>query len=1493
MLYTAVALLALHTVTFALLRSESVQTFLAHQTADWLTHQLGHRVTIGTLRIGYRFDLELTNVNIPDSRGETFVSFEKLQVVPSRFRPAKKQISIASVVLDNARLNIVKYKSDSTFNYNDLIGLLGSSPPDTTAAATTPHWRLHCEKLDLSRVHFTYLNHNKPRDEQGMDYHFIDVNDIRLDAESVTMIADSFDFVLNRLSGTERSGLALDDFSGHFRVSPTTLQAFDARLITPKSDLDCDFTFQYDEWADYEDFIDSVTVEAFVRWSALNLSDLAPFSPSLVGMDNDLQFGGIVTGRVNNLKADQLTFTFGDESRFDGSVRLVGLPDVEETYIRLKINDFITNIADIGQFKLGTSYGRLNEQINIPPELRRLGFLGIKGNFTGFYNDFVADASFRTALGTITTDLVLRKNKAFELDYQGNLSLQQFDVGVLSGKAYLGPVTMQGAIQGHGVSLANLFLDIDVNIEQWRINRYNYSEIDIRGQFDKKRFSGILGIDDPNVKLSFNGMVDLNEKLPLFAFAAAIPRINLARLFLTEGDTTMVISAMLTTDLKASNLDNLTGIIQIDSLKLSSSKATYNLNSVEIRTESLNDDNRLITLRSDVADGLIKGGIKFSEIGGSATLFIRNYLASFKMHDELIEEDISGQHFSYQIHVRNPDAITALFFPTVKIAHNSRIKGYYDAAAKQFQMQAESPEIGIGSIRLKHWLLTGQTINNRLVVQTGCLRLILSESDDQDSPDVAADSLIFLASMRNDSIMYNLAWGNPNPNSRNNGDITGFADFAANNSVQLRITNSRINIGSDAWHFPPANNISIDSAGWHFHDFGLASGGQALRLNGVVGQDTLSKLTATFSAFDLSNLDPLLASRKMNADGFINGEASAYNLTGQPRVTAQIVVDGFGLNGFEMGKLSLNSVWNDQSQSLHIDAESVIKEESYTYYPLRINGYYYPSATNQNFDLKLGIENFNLTALNPLLEGNLSQVSGFATASLNLAGTMIKPDVQGNIKLMRTEFLVDYLNTRYSVADEISIQHDRIEIDNLVINDSLGHKAYCSGMIRHNYLHDFTLDMTVRPEQFIVMNTEAHQNRFFYGTAIASGPIRVSGPIDNITLNASTKLLRGTEIFLPLSMSTSVANNDFIVFLNQPHDSIEEAAPYSLNVEGFNLNFDLSLTPEAKLEIALPYQSGTIECRGQGDINLSVNSKGDLGLNGEYQITSGNFLFRYRNLFSRGFEIRQGSNIRFSGSPYDAVINLAAVHHNRTTLTGLDLDLVDSTITKARIPVNSIIRLKNKLLNPDISFGLEFPKLDESTLQQVYAKLDTTNEVIMTQQILSLLVLNNFSFTTGNNSISNSLGISGFELLSSQVSNLLSQVSRDIDIGINYRPGDNISAQEFELMLRTQLFDNRVTIDGNLGVTSTENSNRTSNIVGDVNVEVKLTEDGRFKFRAFNLSNNLDLLYKTSPYTQGVGFSYRREFNHLKDLFRKRTPLMVPLPEQSTDTSINTTGRNR
>jgi hypothetical protein len=129
------------------------------------------------------------------------------------------------------------------------------------------------------------------------------------------------------------------------------------------------------------------------------------------------------------------------------------------------------------------------------------------------------------------------------------------------------------------------------------------------------------------------------------------------------------------------------------------------------------------------------------------------------------------------------------------------------------------------------------------------------------------------------------------------------------------------------------------------------------------------------------------------------------------------------------------------------------------------------------------------------------------------------------------------------------------------------------------------------------------------------------------------------------------------------------------------------------------------------------------------------------------------------------------------------------------------------------------------------------------------------------------MGVTTTEMLSNQLSNWLSQISNDFDIGFTYRPGNEISTQEVEVALSTQLLNDRVTINGNFDVAGQEASSSTKDISGDFDVEVKLTEKVRLK--VFNRSND-NILYETAPYTQGFGFFFRQEFNRFRDIFRRK-----------------------
>jgi len=125
------------------------------------------------------------------------------------------------------------------------------------------------------------------------------------------------------------------------------------------------------------------------------------------------------------------------------------------------------------------------------------------------------------------------------------------------------------------------------------------------------------------------------------------------------------------------------------------------------------------------------------------------------------------------------------------------------------------------------------------------------------------------------------------------------------------------------------------------------------------------------------------------------------------------------------------------------------------------------------------------------------------------------------------------------------------------------------------------------------------------------------------------------------------------------------------------------------------------------------------------------------------------------------------------------------------------------------------------------------------------------------------------EMLSNQLSHWLSQISSDIDIGVSYRPASEMTDDEVEVALSTQMFNNRVTVNGNVGYG--EDQTRASNLIGDFDVEVKLNNSGSLRAKAYTRTNN-DLVYSTyttSPTTQGVGISFKEEFDTLEELMQR------------------------
>ena len=408
-----------------------------------------------------------------------------------------------------------------------------------------------------------------------------------------------------------------------------------------------------------------------------------------------------------------------------------------------------------------------------------------------------------------------------------------------------------------------------------------------------------------------------------------------------------------------------------------------------------------------------------------------------------------------------------------------------------------------------------------------------------------------------------------------------------------------------------------------------------------------------------------------------------------------------------------------------------------------------------------------------------------------------------------------------------------IEFNHVIINDAKGNKAIANGKVYHKNLKDFYFDVDIATNKTQVLNTGVHDNELFYGEAYVSGRVNISGYLDYIKMDIGLKSEKGTEINIPLSNPEEVSHNSFITFVKSEElkDSILKAQ--TIDLSGIEMNFDLEVTSDATIRLEFDPKIGdVIKGTGHGNIIMNISPAEGFKMYGDYIIERGQYLFTLQNVLSKEFTIENGGYVRWSGDPYDAYINIDA-HYKNLNASLYDL-LKDSTIgyTKA-VPVVLTLNLSDKLFNPVIKFDIDVKNIDATTESRVRRAINT--EEAKYKQAVSLLVIRRFSpaeelSNRAQLSTGDVVGANAYEFLSAQLSNWASQINENVNVGLNYQPGSNLTQEEWELALGTSFFNDVVRVEGNVGVansnsTTTTNQN-TSSLVGDFNVEVKANKDG-------------------------------------------------------------------
>ncbi|MCF0206439.1 MAG: translocation/assembly module TamB domain-containing protein, partial [Bacteroidales bacterium] len=193
--------------------------------------------------------------------------------------------------------------------------------------------------------------------------------------------------------------------------------------------------------------------------------------------------------------------------------------------------------------------------------------------------------------------------------------------------------------------------------------------------------------------------------------------------------------------------------------------------------------------------------------------------------------------------------------------------------------------------------------------------------------------------------------------------------------------------------------------------------------------------------------------------------------------------------------------------------------------------------------------------------------------------------------------------------------------------------------------------------------------------------------------------------------------------------------------------------------------------------------------------------------------------------------------------------------------------LNGNLMSPEIQFGIIIP----NTNDRVRTKLASLTQDEINKQLLYLLVLNQFYDPNAEllnqiGTTTNALGVTTAEMLSNQLSNWLSSIVKDVDVGFKYKPSTEFTGREIELALSTQVFNDRLLINGNIGINDKRFNNQ--NLVGDLEIQWKLNKKGTVRIKGFSRKNS-DLEAEYGPFTTGAGVFYTEEFDKWSEVAKK------------------------
>ncbi|TMM53954.1 translocation/assembly module TamB [Maribacter algarum] len=1425
-----------------ILSAPFVQTRLAKLATDSINKEYGTNINVDKLKVSLiSFNTSLEGVYIEDYEKDTLFYINELTTSILNVRNlAKGKLEFGDIDIDELDFKLKTYKDSISTNLEVFIDKLDDGKPRKPG---TPPFFFSSSKVEIANSTF------KLHDENRETVEMLNFKNLNISGEDFQILGPEVTVDIKAMSFNSHRGLQVDKLSTDFKYTKQQMRFDSLGIKTPESELKGNLVFNY-ERKDFKDFLNKVKIQASFTESTVAFDEINKLYNQF-GKGKKVNFASSINGVLNDLNAEKL-FAQSDNTGIRGDFNFKNLFKKDVSFI-----------MDAKMKNVTTSYYELRSLLpnilgTLPTSFQKLGQFTVRGDALVSETAINAKVNLNTAVGSSYADLKLTNiDNIDNAEYEGFVSLIDFDLGGLTQRKSLGKTTFDFNVEGKGFLQENLNTEVIGQVYSVDFNGYTYENIKVSGIVKDQLFDGTLVANDENLKFNFKGLAEFGSGNNNYNFIANVDYADLKKLNFIN-DSVSIFKGNVNMDITGNTLDNIEGDIRFTKTNFQNKNDTYYFEDFKVSSTFEADSTRTIDINStDIITGYLKGKFKVEELGR----LVQNSLGTVYTNYRPFEIS-EGQTLAFNFKIYNK--IVDVFFPEVKFDPNTFIKGNIVADEGDFKLNFKSPSIsafGTEADQIEMKIDNKNPLFNTFVSVGDLSTPYYDVKDFNLINTTLKDTLFFRAEFRGGS-EYNDSY-----------NLNFYHTFNEQNKSVIGLKTSDVSFKGNTWVLnkdgDTKNKVILNRTLDSINIQEIVMNNEAeeqIRLRGTLADSTSKNLQLQFKIVSLDKIAPVIDS--LNLEGEVNGTLNIFQKDGIYLPSSNLGIDDFSINGIRLGDLTMGIVGNkdltDYVVNTQITDNGIEK--------LGVVGNISNKGDMPTTQLLANFRDFDLEPFSPLGEGVIDNIRGDLNGSVRINGNIDNPEINGLLTLDNAGIAVPYLNVDYSFApnSRVRLIDQTFDFDEIALTDVAEQtRATIDGTIKHSYFKDWLLDLNVNAsnDRLLILNTEYDEEELYFGQGFLKGTGRIFGPTKALTITVDGETAGGTSINIPLSDAPSLGDYSFINFIDKKNRVDFEEQRVLDDVEGLELEFDLNITPEATVAIRDPETGSVLSGTGEGIVLMRINTRGRFEMFGTFAVVTGKYNYRFGGLIDKTFDVKPGGTVNWEQDPLAAQIRMEAVYN----LNANPAPLLNNSGYSRGISTDVVIDLTGELESPDIGFNIEFP----GTNSIVKSELEYQLQDPSVEERNAIFLLAQGSFVNNQNGVNTGQAITGniTQSVTSMLNQLLSSNDDKFKFGVDYQQGvqDRAAAintdSRLGVTVSTQLSE-RVLINGKVGVPVGGNSETI--VAGDVEVQLLLNEEGTLSAKFFSRQGDVqEILADNLGSTQGAGLSYEVDFDNFKELWRK------------------------